>query len=75
MNDLSVNGDVVFDVVNGDIVFDVVNPFSSKGFPIDEWNGVTLDRVILDNNLFIYLFNFIYTRIKTSGLKVNTKII
>ena len=36
MNDLSVNGDVVFDVVNGDIVFDVVNPFPSKGFPIDE---------------------------------------
>ena len=26
----------VFDVVNGDIVFDVVNPFTTKGFPIDE---------------------------------------
>ena len=24
--------------------------------------------------LFIYLFNFIYTRVKTSGLKGNTKI-
>ena len=24
--------------------------------------------------LFIYLFNFIYTRVKTSGLKVSTKI-
>ena len=24
---------------------------------------------------FIYLFNFIYTRVKTSGVKVNTKII
>ena len=26
----------VFDVVNGDIVFDVVNPFTTKGFCIDE---------------------------------------
>ena len=25
-------------------------------------------------HLFIYLFNFIYTRVKTSGLKGNTKI-
>ena len=29
----------------------------------------------LDPYQFIYLFNFIYTRVKTSGLKVNTKII
>ena len=24
--------------INGDLVFDVVNPFTAKGFPIDEEN-------------------------------------
>ena len=31
--------------INGDIVFDVVNPFTAKGFPIDEENRLALDRV------------------------------
>ena len=32
-------------VFNGDIGFDVVNPFTAKGFPIDELNRLVLDRV------------------------------
>ena len=31
--------------MHGDIVFDVVNPFTAKGFPIDELNRLALDRV------------------------------
>ena len=31
--------------INGDIVFDVVNPFTAKGFPIDEENRLALDKV------------------------------
>ena len=32
-------------VFNGDTGFDVVNPFTAKGFPIDELNRLALDRV------------------------------